>query len=161
METSERYLGGENSPNIFHSLQLGAPSKKKHSLLKMTDQAEVTLKALFEQEANQFAELRKSTVSFIETLKAKSQELQGDVNRLEKEIALKNLEIDRCKQGRGLFMTDVWYGLELEQGGAKTNGSQFAPEWSLQRFLMNVTKLLNQWGIQDDTQFIAACQAIS
>ena len=127
----------------------------------MTDQAEVTLEALFDQEASQFAELRKSTVSFIKNLKAKSQELQWNVNMLEKEIALKNLEIDRCKQGRGLFMTDVWYGLELEQGGAKTNGSQFAPEWSLQRFLMNVTKLLNQRGIKDDDQFQAACQAIT
>ena len=124
----------------------------------MTDQAEVTLEALFEQEASQFAELRKSTVSFIKKLKAKSQELQWDVSRLEKEIALKNLEIDRCKQGRGLFMTDVWYGLELEQGGAKE--TQFAPEWSLNRFLMTITKLLIQWGIKDDTQFIAACQAI-
>ena len=125
----------------------------------MTDQAEVTLEALFEQEASQFAELRKSTVSFIKKLKAKSQELQWDVSRLEKEIALKNLEIDRCKQGRGLFMTDVWYGLELEQGGAKE--TQFAPKWSLRRFLMTITKLLNQWGIKDDAKFQAACQAIT
>ena len=68
----------------------------------MTDQAEVTLKALFEQEANQFAELRKSTISFIKKLERKSQELQWDVARLEKEIVLKNQEIDRCKQGRAL-----------------------------------------------------------
>ena len=94
---------------------LGASIKNMGDYLKMTDNSRATLDVLYAEQTDQLAEVRKSSLKLIDELETKNQELQWRVAKLEKEIALKHQEIDRCKQGYGLFMGDIWFGLEQER----------------------------------------------
>ena len=136
---------------------LGAPIKNLGDYLKMTDNSRATWEALYTQQTDQLAEVHNSTIKLIDELETKNRKLQWDVARLEKEITLKNQEIDMRKQGRGLFMTDVWHGLEQERW-LRADVIRYAPEWQLLPFLNVVTKFLVEQNIRNDEQFQAAYQ---
>ena len=123
----------------------------------MVDQPIATVQELHSQLTSGLAALGESTTKTVQRLERITQELRWDLTRLEGEMALKNKEIDMYKQGRGLFMADVWYGYEQERwlGG---NVVRYAPEWPLLGFLREVTYLLKEMNICNDEQFQAAYQ---